>query len=144
MKKHANWRDRIKTIERLGHALEVDEAMNALWEGSSDLMCSLDVDLQKFVDVNPAFVRVLGWTQEELCSESFWKFVHPADLEKSHKQAETFPINHTQGHKFQNRFLTKSGAYVTLEWYATIYGPVKTYCAARNLGESNNGNERVH
>lgn len=142
--RNQHWRERIKSIERLGNALELDEAMHALWRGTSDLMCVVDMETWKFLEVNPTFIKVLGWTREELCAKPLWDFIHPDDLKKSRTQAETIPINHTQGHSFQNRLRAKDGHYVKLEWYATIYGPVKTYCAARVLGVTGNGNGAIH
>ena len=48
------------------------------FETAHDLMCV--VSKTHFVEVNPAFTRVLGYSPTELISRPFLEFVHPEDV----------------------------------------------------------------
>lgn len=79
---------------------------------SLDMMIIVSKD--KFVKVNPAVSKTLGYSDEELLSQTFLAYVHPDDLIITQKeieklQASTLPI------KFENRWICKDGAYKWVE-----------------------------
>jgi PAS domain S-box-containing protein len=75
----------------------------ALWELSSDLFCVIDSDA-RFVRVNPAWGRVLGWDTDELAGRAVTEVMHPEDTEAlGSTQAET-------------RWLCHDGSYRWLLW----------------------------
>lgn len=65
--------------------------------------------------VNPAVCRRLGFTQEELLSKPVTAFIHPADVEKT-VQNRLRMFRGEVLHNFQNRYISKSGETVWLEW----------------------------
>jgi PAS domain S-box-containing protein len=79
-----------------------------------DLMCIAGTD-GYFKRVNPAFVRALGWSEEELLEQPFYDLVHPEDLAPTEKEvaklAEGIPTI-----SFENRFRCRDGAYKLLRW----------------------------
>jgi len=79
-----------------------------------DLMCIAGTD-GFFKRVNPAFVRALGWSEEELLDRPFYELVHPEDLAPTEKEvaklAEGIPTI-----SFENRFRCRDGAYKRLRW----------------------------
>lgn len=99
---------------------------------SLDLMCSIGIDgyLKK---TNPAFEKLLGYTQEELLSQPLIFFTHPDDRISTqaafHQLAEEKDVV-----DFQNRIRDIRGNYLWLEWRATPQLQEKTiYAVARDI-----------
>lgn len=55
-----------------------DERFRAAFENASSGVALLDLD-GRFLQVNPAFCRMLGWTEEELLSRTWRDVTHPRD-----------------------------------------------------------------
>lgn len=94
-----------------------------------------------FRKVNPAFIKLMGYSQEELFANPISHFVHPEDKPST---AET------RGHvlegipllNFQNRYITKSGEIVWLTWTSIpvpdqklIYGIAKNITHLKKMEE---------
>jgi PAS domain S-box-containing protein len=73
--------------------------------------------------VNPAVCRRLGYTQEELLSKPITAFIHPADVEKT-VQNRFRLFRGEVLHNFQNRYISKTGDIVWLEW-TSVFIPGK-------------------
>lgn len=84
---------------------------------SLDLLCTANSE-GYFVNVNTAFVKTLGYTEEELLSNPIISFVHPNDILDTTKAIESL-IDGTRLTNFANRYKHKSGYYITLSWSAT-------------------------
>ncbi|TWI94597.1 PAS domain S-box-containing protein [Mucilaginibacter frigoritolerans] len=85
-----------------------------LFEQSNDLVFIGGID-GYFKKVNPAFERVLGWSEEHLLNTSSFEFYHPDDVESTVKELQKL----SGGGKtvnFLQRFKTASGEYKTIEW----------------------------
>ncbi|WP_051935812.1 PAS domain S-box protein [Salegentibacter sp. Hel_I_6] len=86
-----------------------------------------------FRKINPAFVKLMGYTREELFSNPISNFVYPEDkkntAETRAKILKGVPLLH-----FQNRYLTKSGEIVWLTW-TSIPVPDKEliYAISKNI-----------
>lgn len=98
------------------------------------LICTANAE-GYFVYVNPFWEELLGWTLDELCERPYTDFVHPDDLEKTQKAAKKLECSGIKLTQFKNRYQTKSGAYVWLEWTAraTVGGLVAA--TARNISK---------
>lgn len=98
-------------------SLTPDE-LEVFFEAAVDMFCI--ADLEGYIrKINPAWTRVLGWTEQELCGRPYLDFVHPDDLESTLKKAESL----TDGQsviQFTNRYRSKSGDYVHLEWSSRV------------------------
>lgn len=73
-----------------------------------------------FKRVNAAFIRILGFTAEELLAEPYINFIHPEDRLATIAEVEKL----TQGKitfSFENRYRTKNGNYRWLLWTAEAY-----------------------
>lgn len=99
---------------------------------SLDLMCILGIDgyLKK---TNPAFEKLLGYTQEELLSQPLIFFTHPEDRQSTqtafHQLAEEKDVV-----DFQNRIRDIRGNYLWLEWRATPHLQEQAvYAVARDI-----------
>ncbi len=102
---------------------------------SLDLLCIADFE-GKFKRLNPAWVKTLGYTVEELQNQSFIDFVHAEDLEKT--LAETAKIaGGAETISFENRYRCKDGSYKWLSWKSRPLMEEKImYAVARDITES--------
>ena len=87
---------------------------DSLFELSDDLL-GIFSNEGIFIKVNPAFQKILGWSEEELLNLKFLDFVHEEDheitIEAIRKLERGIPI-----HNFTNRQLTKSNTIKWIEW----------------------------
>ena len=89
---------------------------------SLDLLCITSLD-GYFKQVNPAWTRCLGWTQEELLSRPALDFVHPEDRARTVAEAALLMQGNDRS-RFENRYRTREGAYRTLSWVGVRDGDV--------------------
>lgn len=88
-----------------------------------------------FLDVNPSFSRILGYSDKTLKSRNFIEFVHPEDRDITKSQMAILRKQQIlQG--FQNRYQHAKGHYVTLKWsvYASLDAN-KLYAIAYDVSE---------
>jgi PAS domain S-box-containing protein len=81
---------------------------------SPDLFCIAGFD-GFFKRINPAVIKTLGYSKEELFSRPINDFVHPEDQLSTAKVREQLHRSNPL-HHFENRYLTKSGEIVWLYW----------------------------
>jgi PAS domain S-box-containing protein len=88
-----------------------------LFKLSNDLMFVGGLD-GYFKKINPAFTKVLGWTQEYLLNTSSFEFYHPDDIENTKKELNKL----SEGQEtinFLQRFIAADGSYKTIQWTST-------------------------
>ena len=75
-----------------------------------------------FRSANEAIVKILGWSEMELCSRPFLEFVHPDD--RAHTKAAYEEMSRGRSAaNVENRYLTKDGRWRWLNWtLAAILG----------------------
>lgn len=71
----------------------------------------------RFTTVNPAFGRVLGYTDEELTSRPFLDFVHPDDVPSTIAEMKRLNAG-MPSMLFENRYRCRDGSYKWLQWTA--------------------------
>lgn len=94
------------------------QELDTFFRTTDELMGIASVSDNKFIELNPAAEKILGYSLEEIMSKPFTSFVHPEDIEKTQETIVTL----TQGKpisNFINRYVKKDGAYVWLMWNAT-------------------------
>jgi len=87
-----------------------------LFELSLDMLCVAGFD-GYFKQINPAWSRTLGWTQEELLSFSWRDLVHPDDRRAS-REAGAQLFSGKPSVCFENRHKCRDGTYRWLSWNA--------------------------
>lgn len=93
-----------------------------LFKGSPDILAIVSPH-GHFVKVNPAFCKLLGYTEEEITSQPFTNFVHPEDLKQTVEEYRETITGKRKANNFTNRYLTKSGQYRWIEWSSSdVFG----------------------
>ncbi len=83
---------------------------------SMDMLCTFD-EQGRFLQVNPACRRMLGYTPEELLGRKFITLVAPDDVERTRREAARI-IAGQKTESFRNRYLHREGHIVHLLWSA--------------------------
>jgi PAS domain S-box-containing protein len=94
----------------------------SFFEMTPDLVCIAD-KAGFFKKVNPAVIRTLGYSEEELLSRSIASFIYHVDKESTSEQRSAL-LKGKALVNFENRYVTKSGGIIWLEW-SSIYFPDK-------------------
>ncbi len=103
-----------------------------LWRLSRDLF--LISDLQgRWLSVNPAWTKLLGWTEEELLGRTSEWMEHPDDVANTRVEIGRL-ADGMATLAFENRFRTRDGDYRHLAWTAVPEGE-RFYCVARDVAE---------
>jgi PAS domain S-box-containing protein len=120
----------------------VEEERDRIFNSSLDLQCVAGMD-GYFKRVNPAFERVLGYTDAELTTNPFLHFVHPDDQEATH----TIVKKLTEGEvilDFENRYRCKNGSYRWISWRAfPIAEEGLIYAVGRDITEQKQAQEAL-
>ncbi|WP_342162152.1 PAS domain-containing protein [Methylobacterium sp. SD21] len=103
-----------------------------IWQVSQDMLLVSDGD-GVWLSVNPAWTRVLGWTEAELVGRTSEWLEHPDDQAKTRAEINRLAEGLTTL-AFENRFRTRAGDYRTLAWTA-VPDDGRFYCVARDITE---------
>ncbi|MDP2525444.1 sensor histidine kinase [Maribacter dokdonensis] len=117
--------------------------LNHFFDASIDMLCIANYD-GYFEDVNPAFIKLLGYDKEELMSRKINDFVFEEDKEVTQQTRASLHEN-KKLISFQNRYVTKSGGVVWLSWSAVPVDSEKlVYAIAKDIThEMNLKNARI-
>lgn len=109
--------------------------LETLFGLSLDLLCVAGMD-GYFRRVNPAFERVLGYSEEDIKAKPFVDFVHPDDREATQAEVEKLSRGITTL-RFENRFRRNDGSYRWLAWTSVPnMEDGLLYAVARDITES--------
>jgi PAS domain S-box-containing protein len=113
---------------------KAQEQLDRIFTVSTDLITVADFD-GRFMRVNPAAERILGYSEQELVARPYVDFVHPDDRAKTLAEAAAI----TGGRAtlaFENRYVRKDGTYRVLEWTTTpVVEDRVMYAVARDVTE---------
>ena len=101
--------ERARLIRRL-------QERDRFFELSMEIYCIFDTTAERFIQVNPSFCRVTGYTAEELASRHYSEFIHPEDRHAAADAVSSLTVEGARVSAFANRFLCKDGSYRWLEW----------------------------
>ncbi|MFQ3535105.1 MAG: GAF domain-containing protein [Aggregatilineales bacterium] len=108
---------------------EVQQALSqlsTLYENSVDMIGIADLETGTFIQLNPSWERVLGYSRAELMAQPFLNFVHPDDREATLREWEAERAIGKATTSFINRYRAKDGSYRTFSWNAST-SPDKHY-----------------
>lgn len=117
--------------------------LEPFFDQSMDCLCIASYE-GYFVKINPAFVELLGYTEEELRSKLISEFIYEEDKELTAVHREKLKRN-VPLVNFENRYVCKSGELVWLHWTSI---PVEheqlVYAIAKDVtGKKKLENERI-
>jgi PAS domain S-box-containing protein len=99
---------------------------------SQDLICIAGMD-GFFKYVNPAWMKILGYSREELLAQPFSDFIHPDDHANNDAEVQKLAAGQPTI-DFENRYIHKDGSFRTISWTATALPDEKLlYCIGRDI-----------
>ena len=128
-----------KVMRDMTERNKLTEERDRFFALSMDLLTIVHLD-GRFQRVNPAFQRLLGFSEEELLERSIFELVHPDDRAKT--MSEYVKLSTGQPVKLmENRLACKDGTY---RWVAWSYFPVPADGLAFGVGRDITDLRRMH
>ena len=107
--------------------MKCSDELDRFFALSGNLACIVDFRW-RFIVLNSAWERTLGYSREELLSRRCIDFVHPDDWERT--LTETAPLaRESTSVSFNNRYRCKDGSHRWLQWNCDS-GPKSSSTAA--------------
>jgi len=128
--------------ERTAEPFRVAKDLERIFNLSLDLICVAGFD-GYYKWVNPAFERILGWTEEESLSRPFMEFIHPDDRPAAEEHMRKLAAG-AEVVCFEDRDLCKDGSVRWLSWAVV---PIKeegvVYGVGRDITEQKRAEEAL-
>jgi PAS domain S-box-containing protein len=113
-----------------------------IFEKSLDMICMAGFD-GYFKVLNPAWSRILGWSDMELLSKPWIEFVHPNDR-VSTANARANLIGGQEVFQFENRYMCKDGSARWLSWNSFPYPKENLiFAVARDITDRKEADNKV-
>lgn len=113
---------------------KAEQERDLLFERSIDMFAVSEIN-GTFKQVNPAWTKTLGWSEQELLSRPYIEFVHPDDHEATLAAAAQISADRNL-HGFENRYRCKDGSYTWISWNAfSLPEENLTFAVARDITE---------
>jgi PAS domain S-box-containing protein len=108
-----------ESLRRSNESLEARAAANAaerdrVWRMSQDILAAASFN-GYFVNVNPAFAAILGWSAQEATSIPFMELTHPDDRDSLTEKLDVLAAG-TPLVRYESRALHKDGGHRWLSW----------------------------
>jgi len=102
-----------------------------LFEMTSDLLATISLD-GRFTLLNPAWERLLGWSEEELQAQPMLELIHPDDLAQTPALMRDGSSHPGCVENFTSRYRHKDGSWRWLLWSARCEGDT-WYAAVKDV-----------
>jgi PAS domain S-box-containing protein len=128
-----------KVMRDMTERNKLTEERDRFFALSMDMLCIVSLD-GRFQRVNPAFQKVLGFSEEELLVLTIFDLLHPDDLPKTLTAYEGLTAGEPIAY-MENRLKTKHNEY---KWVAWSYFPVPQDGLAFGVGRDMTELRRMH
>ena len=128
-----------KVMRDMTERNKLTEERDRFFALSMDMLCIVHLD-GRFQRVNPAFQKVLGFSEEEFLATSIFELLHPDDLSRTLQVYEKLVAGEPTAF-MENRLRTKDNAY---KWVAWSYFPVPEDGLAFGVGRDTSELREIH
>ncbi|TRX16705.1 PAS domain S-box protein [Flavobacterium franklandianum] len=111
-------KDQESEIIRLHNSKKSETNLNFYFNESLDLICKAGTD-GFYKEINPVFIKTLGYSKEDLLTNPLITFIHSDDLEKSKNEFEKLSQG-ISSINFENRLVKKNGEIVFIQWTTSM------------------------
>jgi PAS domain S-box-containing protein len=119
-----------------------EEMLDRFFTLSLDMLCIASFD-GRFLRLNPAWQRTLGYTVQELTASPFMEFVHPDDQAATVAEMQKL-MTGEQTVSFENRYRARDGSFRWMLWTATPFTRDRlVYAAARDITERKRAEDKI-
>lgn len=115
---HAEINERLSTKQALAVS---EERFRSIFESVTVGIKVLNLE-GRILQTNAAFQSMIGYTEEELVGNYFYKFLHPQDVQKATQLFQDVKALGTSAFRFEHRGMHKDGSIV---WVKTIFTVIK-------------------
>lgn len=109
----------ILTSEIVARRTRADLRARSFFDLSHDMLCTANMD-GYFVELNSAWERSLGYSDEEMRAKPFVDLVHPDDRRRTEAETAGLFDSGVETVGFENRYLAKDGSWHWLRWSSTL------------------------
>lgn len=121
---------------------KLENDLNHLYQTIPDIMCLVDFK-GRFLKMNKAGIKLLGFSEEELLFHPFDEFIHPDDKNISENELNRLIRGETT-YKFENRYITKGGDVIWLTWTCnSVLEEGLIYATAKDITEKKLSDEKI-
>ncbi|RKG91193.1 PAS domain S-box protein [Corallococcus sp. CA053C] len=114
-----------------------------MWRLSHDLMIVVDLESDgRIIAANPAWERLLGWTEAELLGTPVGHFIHPDDLAHSTQYVQALH-EEASPRRTDNRYRHKDGRWRWISWSAVETGQGTLMAVGRDITEERESREAL-
>lgn len=122
------------TADALHRTADAVEAGSRHFELSEDLLFTVGFG-GRITNVNDSWMRVMGWSREELIHSDYTEWIHPDDRDRTLREVLAAAVNDESGH-ISNRYFTKSGECRNIEWTTRAdFDHLVIYAVGRDVTE---------
>ena len=101
--------ERARLIQRLS-------VRDRFFDMSAEIFVIYSPAARRWLQVNPVFCEITGYTAEELCSREFTDFIHPDDHGATRDRSARMKAGVSVPHQFENRYISRVGAVRWIAW----------------------------
>ncbi|MBC7722025.1 MAG: PAS domain S-box protein [Pedobacter sp.] len=96
---------------------QLEQELSQIFSFAPDIICVASANAY-FIKINPTACAMLEYTEQELLSVPFTRFMHPDDVATTIKEIIQLNNKGNSNYYFENRCITKSGKTKWLSWTA--------------------------
>ncbi|HEU0152458.1 MAG TPA: PAS domain S-box protein [Arenimonas sp.] len=120
--------ERARLIDRLS-------VRDRFFDMSAEIFVIFSPALRRWLQVNPVFCQITGYSAEELCGREFTDFIHPDDRGSTRERAKRQKAGVGVPHHFENRYVSRDGAVHWIAWTSVPGADGLVYGVGRDITE---------